>query len=513
MATPRIEFDDPELLEKSPEAKALAEEFLAAVEANPLYAFRPHPKQRPFLETRAKVKVFVGGNRSGKTSTGLVDDIIQALDEDWVPEHLKAYKVWQPPFKCRIVLPDYKQPLQAVMEVLRQWIPPATLKGGSWETAYSKKEEVVRFANGSFFEFLTQEQDLDKFGGSARHRIHYDEEPKGEKGEAIVDECSMRLIDHAGDELYTYTPQWGLGWTFDKFEEEKGPEVSERVWLNEEMVVVRAWSTDNPHVNQDEVVKRMANLPEAVRRAREKGEYQHFKGLVYPMFDAEVHVLDNEPSAKHVKGLEQRDGIDPGMQTTAVLFAGFDADNVVLIYDELALSDRWAIPENAAQRIFDVRNNRWKLPRRPRYTLIDPSARNRSLTDADSVEAAYHRAGVKVLPANNDVEAGVFEVMRRFEHRDSEGEPAPLILISPKCTGLIREINRYRRQPKEDGSFGVVKKDDHRVDTLRYICQSRPVAPTPRRSPRQEHKPWVPGTAPPARPRGRRTHGPMGKYS
>jgi hypothetical protein len=508
----RIEFDDPDAL-KNPEVKRLAEEFLASIEANPLHAYKPHGQQRWFHKLKAKIKVFIGGNRSGKTTTGLVDDIIQALPREWVPAHLLEYKVWDGPFYCRIVLPDYKQPLQAVLEVLRQWIPEATLKGGSWESAYSKKEEIIRFECGSFFEFLTQEQDIDKFGGSARHRIHYDEELKGEKGEAIRQENSMRLIDYGGEEIFTFTPQHGLGWTYDEFEEDKGPEVAGRVWADEELVVVRASSRDNPHINQDEVAARMAKLPEAVRRAREEGEFQHFKGLVYPMFDSEIHVLSDAPSPEHIQGLlEQRDGIDPGMQTTAILFGAFDADNVLLIYDELGLSDRWAIPENAAQRIFDVRR-KWGLKSRPRYTLIDPSARNRSLTDADSVDAAYYRAGVKTLPANNDVQAGVFEVMRRLEHRDAEGEPAPLLLISPECTELIREINRYRLQPKDDGGFGVVKKDDHRVDTLRYICQSRPVAPKPKAPASRAREPWKPGTAPPFRSRSREPHGPVGKFS
>ncbi|HZN10478.1 MAG TPA: hypothetical protein VFC61_02305 [Blastocatellia bacterium] len=508
---PRLEFDDPAAFE-NPEVKQLSEEFLAAVEQNPLFAYRPHKQQRWFHKLKAKLKAFIGGNRSGKTSTGAVDDIIQAIDREWVPEHLLEYKIWEPPFKCRIVLPDFKQPLQAFLEVLRQWVPVAQLKGGSWETAYSKKEEIIRFENGSFFEFLTHEQDVEKFGGSARHRVHYDEELRGEKGEVIRDECSMRLIDYGGDEIFTFTPQHGLGPTYDEFEEEKGPEVADRVWATDELAVVRASSRDNPHIDQDEVAKRMAKLPEAVRRAREEGEFMHFKGLVYPMFDREIHIVE-PPSPQFVKALqEQRDGIDPGMQTTAILFGAFDADNILLIYDELYLSDRWAIPENAAQKIFDKRRS-WGLKLRPRYTLIDPSARNRSLTDADSVESAYYRAGVKTSPANNDVEAGVFEVMRRLEHRDAEGEPRPLLLISSACTELLREIARYRLQPKDDGSFGVVKKDDHGVDTLRYICQSRPIAPRPRRKPPRRRRRVPPGTAPPFEPRRPSDRGPLGKFS
>ena len=57
------------------------------------------------------------------------------------------------------------------------------------------------------------EQDLDKFGGTAKHRIHYDEEPPRN----IRQEGKMRLLDYEGaDELFTMTPFSGMGWMFDE---------------------------------------------------------------------------------------------------------------------------------------------------------------------------------------------------------------------------------------------------------------------------------------------------------
>lgn len=507
---------DVDLALLSPEDRREVEELERAVAENPLYVYRPHDKQRPFHAAKAALKVFLGGNRSGKSTCGFVDDIIQAIDPEACPPHLLKYKKFMldgQPFRCRIVIPDFKQPFKAAVEVIRRWVPKAQLKGGSWETAFQKKDYVLEFENGSFFEFMTYEQDLDKFGGSTRDRIHYDEEPDGEKGEAIREECSMRLIESVdGDELFTFTPLNGLGWTFDEFEEAKGPEVEKHVWLDDEMIVVRSSIRDNrEHIDLDKARARLAKLPERVRKAREDGEFIHFKGLVYPMFDHDLHVVAT-PAKRHVRSLEQFDGIDPGINTTAILFGGFDRDNCLLIYDELYLSDRWAIPENAAPLIFDKRQH-WGLPKRPYRTLIDPAGRNRELGTGDKVENHYYRAGVKTIRANNDVEPGVFEVMRRLEHRDAEGEPVPLVLIAENCVNLLREINRYRQKPKEDGSFGVVKHDDHGCDVLRYICQARPLAPTPLAIPNDGPERWTPGTAPPYRGPKPQEVGPMGPYS
>jgi hypothetical protein len=500
----------PAEVQNSPEFHRYAAAWKELVESNPLWNYTPHPKQTAFHSARTRVKVFLGGNRSGKSTAGTVDDVIQAVDHEWVPDHLKAYKIWEPPFKCRIVTPDFKRSHAAVIETLRMWCPQGQLRGGSFDSAYEKQEKILWFANGSFIEFMTSEQDLDQFGGSARHRIHFDEEPDGEKGEEIRQECEMRLTDYRGDELFTFTPLNGLGWTFDEFEEEKGPEVSREVWLDQRMVVVRAWTTDNPAIDKEEIAEREARLPEKVREARLQGKFTHFKGLVYEMWDPELHVVPR-PSKKHVGGLECWEAIDPGVKTTGVLFGGFDKRNGLLIYDELYLHDADAIPENAAELI-RAKREFWGVE--PVATLIDPSANNRDLVRQDTVRAAYARAEVSTINAKNDVEGGVFEVMRRLEHETDE-VPDPLVVVAENCTHLRKEIGKYRVKETPDGKFAVVKRDDHVADCARYLCAARPTVPPElsRRRSAARKQAWVPGTAPPMDLKPRKAVGPMGSYA
>lgn len=511
-----IEYDDPAELE-SPEVQQAIGEAREAVRANPLLAYVPHEKQKPFHVARTKIKVFIGGNRSGKSTAGITDDLIQILPWSFVPEHLRDFKIWEGDFFCRIVVPDYGRPFRAVLETTQKWVPPGALMGGGWEKAFKEREHCLYFADGNFIEFMTLEQDVSKFGGSARHRVHFDEEPTGEKGERIRYECVERLTDYHGDELFTFSAvSGGLGWTYDELFEKRGEEVMPQVFINSRMTLVQAHQDDNPHLSQAGKDENLEKLPEAEREARRAGNYVHYKGLVYPMFDMGLHVIDElDPKDVHdlfVVDDNQYDGIDPGMQTTAILFGGFDKDNRLAIFDELYLSGRWAIPEFAAEAIREKRK-KWKLPERPRYTLIDPSARNRSLTDGDSVQAAYWRADVRTIHANNSREAGVFEVMRRMEHRSSEGDPRPLVAITRNCKNLIKEVQRYRRDDREDGTFDVVKRDDHGCDVLRYIAQAKPL-PTPRRKDELLERHWVPGTAPPFRAKQKeREHGPLGIYT
>ena len=74
----------------SPAAKSLASTCSAGgqsscevvpnlVQRNPLLKYNPHPKQHEYHCADTRLKGFFGGNQSGKTTAGLVDDIITAL--------------------------------------------------------------------------------------------------------------------------------------------------------------------------------------------------------------------------------------------------------------------------------------------------------------------------------------------------------------------------------------------------------------------------------------------------
>jgi hypothetical protein len=111
----------------------------------------------------------------------------------------------------------------------------------------------------------------------------------------------------------------------------------------------------------------------------------------------------------------------------------------------------------------------------------------------------------------NDLQAGVFEVRRRFE-RTLRDKPQAL-RISRNCQTTLWEIGRYRREDREDGRFAVVSRDDHLCDAIRYVCAQHPTStPTPsRRRARTRH--WQPNVAPPMRPRVRGETPPLGAMS
>ena len=436
------------------------------IRANPLVRYNNpslgpvHEKQLAFHRAQTRTKALLGGNRAGKSAAGGVDDLIQALPESLVPEHLLKYKKWQPPFKCRVITPDLGHTMTAVLETLREWCPPEALLKGSWDEAFDKTKRILRLECGSVFDFMSYETDLDKFGGVARHRIRYDEEPPGEKGQEIRKRGLQRLRDYQGDEVFTLTPEFGLSWLHDDVWESRGPEIEDRVWANEELVIVRAATFDNPFVPADR--KADSEFTEEEYKVKVLGEFFHIKGLVYDEFKPE-HVV-KRPDREDIKGRDVVVGIDPGYRTTAVVFAAMDKENGALVFDELYLHKQEALPKNTAEQIKLV-SKKWGI--KPQWFYIDPMATNASMTSGENIEGAYYREGIPVIKANNKVEAGILEVKRRLQ------STYPALLVSEDCKMLLGELARYRLDDKEDGKFAVVKTNDHACDALRYLLMGR----------------------------------------
>lgn len=428
------------------------------VEGNPLWGFVPYERQVEFLGSGDRVRAFFGGNRAGKTTVGVVGDLVDCLPVEFVPPHLVGFRRFEGPVFGRVVCPDLSATLEGVvLPKFREWCPAGALVGGSFDRAFDRQRRVLRFVNGSWVQFMTYEMDLDKFGGAALHWVHFDEEPP----EDVDRECRVRLIDFGGDVRYTMTPQQGLTWMFDG------------VWgrrFEDGVTCVTASTLENPHVDGVEVERALAGLSVEEREARLGGRFVHLKGLVFGEFDEGRHVV-GVPGREHVGGLQVVVGIDPGIRWSGVVWVGFDSDNGALVFDELLLEG--ATPDVVADAIRE-RNELWGVD--PDFYVIDPSARNRSLVNAEAVEGAFARAGIFTVHGQNDVEAGVFEIKRRLQQG--------ALQVSSGCERVLWERARYRLDDRVDGRFAVVKENDHCLDALRYVLMSRPwafVEPVPGR--------------------------------
>ena len=437
------------------------------VSANPLLGFVPHGGQECFLGGLPGLggglvgsRFYLGGNRSGKSTVGVVDDLVQCLPVEFVPSWLVGFKR-RGVSRVRCVAPSLKdQVLGVLVPKFREWCPAAALVGGSFDSAFDRQRYVLRFVNGSEVQFMSYDMDLGKFGGVDLDQVHFDEEPP----EDIRTECFKRLWDRGGHEVFTMTPQWSLSWVLDFLEERSG---------SGSVCLVRSSTLDNPHISREAVLADMEGMSDLEVRVRVFGEFAHLEGLVFGEFDRGVHVV----SAPGVGG-DVVVGIDPGARWAAAVFVCFDSENRATVFDEVFLEGSVersvTVPDLAAA--IRGRCDFWGVDP---FFVIDPSARNRNLVDGRSVLDALVREGVPVAGANNRLSASVLEVKRRL---GSGG-----LVISDRCERLLWELGRYRNDPAAGpGEVRPLRKDNHAVDGLRYAVMARPsVLPSVARSVRR----------------------------
>ncbi len=448
--------------EKQAEARRLLEDLEAKYEANPLLRYEPHEKQHQFHLAQTFTKGFFGGNRSGKTTAGIVDDLIQAVDEDCLPDKLKPYKKFTPPFHCRIICPSNDIMESVVFQKLREWVPKNQLIGDKWDKAFSKSQRILYFKNGSFFDFLTYEQDLDKHGGAAKHRIHYDEEPP----KAIRQEGVTRLSDYkGGDELFTMTPQHGLSWMYDG------------IWVPwtrgklEDAFIVVVDMDDNPYLPDKQKKKILATYSREELEARKKGRFVHFEGMIYPEFQKFDHVIPEKPIPDNVTVFV---GIDPGMRImAAVVWVYLNAADEMVIFDELALQGHTVAQVAKAIKLINQKHGKDNVPLHPNAYVIDPAARNIIHQTGRSDQMEFIDHGIYTIVGQNAVSAGINKVKERLQ--------SGRLSVMANCEVIIEEFQKYRwskgLKREDDPKDSPVKTDDHLLDALRYVVMARPGRP------------------------------------
>jgi phage terminase large subunit-like protein len=304
---------------------------------------------------------------------------------------------------------------------------------------------------------MSYDQDLDKFAGTSRHFVHFDEEPP----EGIFTENRARLIDTGGSWWMTMTPIDGMTWIYDQIY---------MVGKNNPVggiKVIEVDMRDNPHLNKGEVDSFLASLSKDEREARGRGKFVQIGGLVFKNFDPSIHVIDPMVPPKE---WEWYASVDHGYNNpTAWLWHAVSPDGVVITFAEHYEAER-TVDYHAS--VVHMRNA--GFGRIPDLYVCDPALAQRQGVTGTSIQTEYAQHGIPVIPGNNDVLSGVNRINQYLK---LTGEGKPRWYITRNCPNLIREMQRLRwktyaskKLASQNNRHDLIhKKDDHAPDSARYF--------------------------------------------
>lgn len=448
--------EDKEPLSKSDMLAFLSKAFDKQATKPNLHGYIPHEKQLQFHSSTKKAKLWIGGNRGGKSVGGVVEDLW------WATGRHPYRKTPLGPVFGRVIGTSFIDGVQGILfPIFKRWIVPSDLINGSWEDSYNKAERLLTLDNGSQLDFKSYDQDTVKHAGTSRDFIHFDEEPP----KSIFDENMMRLVDTGGSWWITMTPVEGMTWVYSQLYE---PWKSGK---RHDLDVIQVSMSDNPHLSTTEKIQLLGFLDEDGREKREHGTFVPKGGLVFPSFQESVHAtLHNwrPPSDWLVYH-----SVDHGFNNPAAHLhhaVSPNGDSIVTFHE---IYKDHALVKDLAKEVLE-----WEQLNgiEPFLRTGDPAMKQKTAESGSSVQMLYSDEGLYLAldSVPRAVDPGVIKMNSYLQVNPKTGRPYWQISDCPNLTREMRQLHwdYYVSGKLEDANNKketIHKKDDHAPDSARYF--------------------------------------------
>ena len=458
------------LVEKGDLVGYLSEQLTKQATEPNLLGYTPHALQEPFHRSEKQIRAYIGGNRSGKSTAGVVEDLW------WCTKRHPYRRLPDGPIRGRIVGVSFIDGVEKVLlPLVKRWVVPSDLINGSWEDSWDNDLRTLYFKNKSFLEFMSTDQQLEKHSGTSRHFVHMDEEPP----RAYYQENLLRLVDTNGCMWLTLTPVEGMTWVYDDIFEpwEKGTAA-------DSIDVYQVDMDDNPFLPEAGKKLIMGTITDQDELAmRKSGRFAPKGGLIFPEFRRNTHCVVQErwrPARMDVLTgkLKIYNSIDHGINNpTAIYWHAVDEKGMVITFHEyyrsqLLVKDHVEYIKNYEQKVLGL------TPDQIYLRTGDPAMKQRNGITGTSVRQAYSDLGIYLALDNlpRDVQSGIDRMKGYMQLNPVTGLPT-WRLVKGACSNLERELERlhWKTHPSARARDGlnkieeVHKKDDHGFDSCRYF--------------------------------------------
>jgi hypothetical protein len=277
---------------------------------NQLLYYEPNSERALAMHcSKAKVIGIGGGNRSGKTTGAIVEAL--ALATGIFPESIEAEcrEKFQGPIRIRMCVESLTATLHGAILPKFQWwqwsgvsepggnqghwgwVPRGCLINGQWDKSWSEKLRTLTFdchdpdnpghvLGQSSAGFMSYDQDPSHFASGSYDIVIHDEPPSY----AIWRENMARVMDVDGRMFLVMTwpddPAIPVDWIYDEVYEKGRPgpnKLPSFDWFE-------LHTLDNPHLNREATIAKLATFDDATREVRSKGVPIRFSNRIHPLF-------------------------------------------------------------------------------------------------------------------------------------------------------------------------------------------------------------------------------------
>lgn len=257
------------------------------------------------------------------------------------------------------------------------------------------------------------------------------------------------------------------------------------------------------NVGKDYITGMLATFTnESMKRRFIFGEWGALEGLVYPQYDNRIHQLSHETIMEYVKALMSY-GIKPvtlhaydhGIRSPSCYLMGFgDDDGNIFVFDGFYIANGQIKDLAAAMKSLQEKYP-WFKASEPMYA--DPALFRRQQQGGkvgSTVAGMFADEEVDMQRGANDITAGLNKVGMYLSPTPYHDHPvfgtptAPYLYFSDHLDFIDKEISDYYfNDPSRANPDKPRDKNDHAMDTLKYLLTRRPmlakVGPDPKAPP------------------------------